>query len=118
MTSAEWRERVRRMIVARAYSDDQWRALTHCEVVDGDESLLLYQRELRGMTAQHVADQISRMQQQSIQPAVQTVAAAGWYDDGSGTQRWWNGFEWTVYYLVDAIAMAPVRGASSPGLAL
>ncbi len=22
-------------------------------------------------------------------------AAAGWYDDGSGTQRWWDGQKWT-----------------------
>ena len=25
-------------------------------------------------------------------------AAAGWYNDGSGRNRWWNGREWTSHY--------------------
>ncbi|WP_341935906.1 SHOCT domain-containing protein [Microbacterium sp. LWO14-1.2] len=25
--------------------------------------------------------------------------AAGWYDDGSGRQRWWDGSTWTTHYL-------------------
>lgn len=28
-----------------------------------------------------------------------TDVAAGWYDDGSGRQRWWDGNEWTVHFL-------------------
>ncbi len=24
-------------------------------------------------------------------------AAAGWYDDGSGKQRWWDGTQWGAY---------------------
>ncbi|MDQ0726911.1 DUF2510 domain-containing protein [Microbacterium sp. W4I20] len=31
---------------------------------------------------------------------------AGWYDDGSGRQRWWDGAQWTDDY-------APVQGAGS-----
>ena len=25
-------------------------------------------------------------------------AAPGWYDDGSGRQRWWDGQQWTEHY--------------------
>ena len=25
-------------------------------------------------------------------------APAGWYDDGSGRQRWWDGEQWTDHY--------------------
>lgn len=36
-------------------------------------------------------------------------AAAGWYDDGSGTQRWWDGQNWS-----DARQpQAPVSGAGA-----
>ncbi|HZU94557.1 MAG TPA: DUF2510 domain-containing protein, partial [Microbacterium sp.] len=31
---------------------------------------------------------------------------AGWYDDGSGRQRWWDGARWTDDF-------APVDGAGS-----
>lgn len=27
-----------------------------------------------------------------------TNAAAGWYDDGSGRQRWWDGSQWTEHF--------------------
>ncbi|WP_082514787.1 MULTISPECIES: DUF2510 domain-containing protein [unclassified Microcella] len=27
-----------------------------------------------------------------------TQAAAGWYDDGAGRQRWWDGQQWTDQY--------------------
>lgn len=25
------------------------------------------------------------------------TAPAGWYDDGTGTQRWWDGSHWTTH---------------------
>lgn len=31
-------------------------------------------------------------------------AAAGWYDDGSGRQRWWDGGAWTVHYADQHVA--------------
>lgn len=46
---------------------------------------------------------------------------AGWYDDGSGRQRWWDGARWTddfapVQGAVPAHAAAPVASASAvPG---
>ena len=38
-----------------------------------------------------------------------STAAAGWYDDGSGRQRWWDGTQWTDHYEPDqqASAVAP-----------
>ena len=32
---------------------------------------------------------------------------AGWYDDGSGRQRWWDGQRWTDHYAPDAAASTP-----------
>lgn len=47
------------------------------------------------------------------------AAAAGWYDDGSGRQRWWDGTNWTDRYqevqggLVDKIR-ADAQAGSQP----
>ncbi|GAB3797965.1 hypothetical protein GCM10028798_09770 [Humibacter antri] len=35
---------------------------------------------------------------------------AGWYDDGAGRQRWWDGVEWTDRYAPTA-APAPAQQA-------
>jgi hypothetical protein len=34
-------------------------------------------------------------------------AAAGWYDDGTGRQRWWNGTAWTDHYADQQRAQQP-----------
>lgn len=34
---------------------------------------------------------------------------AGWYDDGSGRQRWWDGEQWTQHYAPES-ADSPVAG--------
>ena len=31
-------------------------------------------------------------------------AAAGWYDDGQGRQRWWDGVQWTDHLAPTAAA--------------
>lgn len=37
-------------------------------------------------------------------------ALAGWYDDGSGTQRWWDGEKWTEHVAPQsAVDAAPAR---------
>lgn len=37
--------------------------------------------------------------------------AAGWYDDGTGRQRWWDGAGWTEHYAPAAAAvLEPVPG--------
>ncbi len=41
---------------------------------------------------------------------------AGWYDDGSGRQRWWDGQQWTDRYAdADAPTQAPVPDMAAPG---
>ena len=40
--------------------------------------------------------------------------AAGWYDDGSGRQRWWDGTQWTDHYETDQTAPTPPPGYAPP----
>ncbi|WP_309102515.1 DUF2510 domain-containing protein [Microbacterium sp.] len=47
---------------------------------------------------------------------------AGWYDDGSGRQRWWDGQQWTEHFApeaeapaaTDAPAAEPAAGSAAP----
>lgn len=40
---------------------------------------------------------------------------AGWYDDGSGVQRWWDGSGWTEHVAPDAApALAPAPESTEP----
>lgn len=39
-------------------------------------------------------------------------AAAGWYDQGDGTQRYWDGSAWTDHSAPSAVPQAPSGGAS------
>ena len=32
---------------------------------------------------------------------------AGWYDDGSGRQRWWDGQQWTEHFAPEVTDAAP-----------
>lgn len=41
------------------------------------------------------------------------AADPGWFDDGSGQQRWWNGEKWTTFYF-DAGTGAVIDRAASP----
>ncbi|MGW9628703.1 DUF2510 domain-containing protein [Microbacterium sp. NPDC055521] len=34
---------------------------------------------------------------------------AGWYDDGSGRQRWWDGEQWTEHYAPESAAAEPAE---------
>ena len=36
--------------------------------------------------------------------------AAGWYDDGHGTQRWWDGADWTEHVVTAAPEAPPTSG--------
>lgn len=48
----------------------------------------------------------------------------GWYDDGSGRQRWWDGQQWTAHYnnqtgiMTDTPKTQPILGYVGLGLAL
>lgn len=39
---------------------------------------------------------------------------AGWYDDGSGRQRWWDGQQWTEHFAPEAAAAAAPESEASP----
>jgi hypothetical protein len=41
-------------------------------------------------------------------PAPSTNPPAGWYDDGSGRQRWFDGIQWTDHYNTQSL---PTRTA-------
>lgn len=43
---------------------------------------------------------------------------AGWYDDGSGRQRWWDGSRWTehIFTQAEAAASAPQADAAPPAV--
>jgi len=44
------------------------------------------------------------------------AAAAGWYDDGSGRQRWWDGNDWTDRYQDDGGGLvARIQAEASAG---
>lgn len=44
---------------------------------------------------------------------VRPVAAPGWYDDGSGRWRWWDGYAWQGYAPQPQPLQAPMRTANA-----
>ena len=42
------------------------------------------------------------------------ATAAGWYDDGSGRQRWWDGSQWTDQFQSAAPAPSTPAAAAQP----
>jgi len=42
----------------------------------------------------------------------------GWYDDGSGKQRWWDGSRWTEHYIDLRERDTELRTGASPGSGL
>lgn len=108
MSRAQWEQQVRVMLQARMISDLQWRVLSNARIEDADGKLLEWQSQLRALTAQEfsrrVDDYIAAQPAQALE-----LATAGWYDDGSGRQRWWDGLEWTDYFQTDATRMLTDR---------
>ena len=41
------------------------------------------------------------------EPPEPPAAAPGWYDDGSGTRRWWDGAQWSTQYVAPPVVAAP-----------
>jgi hypothetical protein len=42
-------------------------------------------------------------------------APPGWYDDGTGRQRWWDGMRWTDHYA-QVVPVAPTYPAAYAGV--
>lgn len=116
MSSAEWQERVRAMLLARAFSEEQWGLLSNARIEDADGALLEWQGELSKLTPQQFSDRINYMLETN--PALHSPgvlsASAGWHDDGSGLQRWWDGSEWTEQFQAEKVKMLADRRASTP----
>lgn len=110
MSSAEWQERVRAMLLARAFSEEQWKLLSHARVEDADHAPLEWQRELSQLTAQQFADRINLVLEANSSQEARALeaASAGWYDDGAGRRRWWDGRAWTDQYDEEKVELMPV----------
>lgn len=119
MSSAEWQQRVRAMLLARAISEQQWRLLSRARIEDAGDELLGWQQHLASLTPQQFSDQlnIALEADPGFAHAALEAAQAGWYDDGSGQERWWNGSEWTDDYLPERLAVRGSRQTSAaPGM--
>ncbi len=42
-----------------------------------------------------------------------TNPVSGWYDDGTGRQRWWDGNQWTEHYAPQAQPAPPAPAPSA-----
>ncbi len=61
MSSEEWRERARAMLVARAFSEEQWRLLSHARIEDGETALLEWQGQLKNLTPEEFSNRINHV---------------------------------------------------------
>ncbi len=52
------------------------------------------QKKLLEQQNELIAQQVAAQQQLVALQAAQLTAAPGWYDDGAGNQRWWDGRQW------------------------
>lgn len=116
MSRAEWQERVRTMLMARAISDVQWRLLSNARIEDADSALLEWQKELRKLTPREFSDHISYMlaDNPDARNRALEAASAGWYDDGSGRERWWDGQAWTEHFQVEEVKVLAIARGSTP----
>jgi len=115
MTKAEWQERVRTMIIARSISELQWRLLSQARIEDADADLLAWQAELQKLTPQQFSADLDRAlaSDPDLHHQVVNGATSGWYDDGSGRQRWWDGAAWTHVFRAELVpTVAQPRGVA------
>jgi hypothetical protein len=153
MSKAEWQERVRAMLLARAFSEEQQRILSHARIADADAEMLEWQRAFNSLTPQQFSDRITLMLEANpallteaearfltmfglgtpaaaatpeLQPAHRAPAAAptpgaavaapaGWYDNGAGQTRWWDGYRWTAHAQAPRVAPQAAAGWYSDG---
>lgn len=119
MSSVEWQERMRAMLLARAISEQQWRLLSRARIADAGDELLGWQQHLASLTPQQFSDQLNSALEADpgFAYAALEAAQAGWYDDGSGQERWWSGSEWTDDYLAERLAIRSTTNSSAaPGM--
>lgn len=116
MTSTEWQERVRAMLLARAYSEEQWRILSNARIEGANSALLTWQSELGKLTPQQFSDRMDHMLERnpSLHGTERVSVSAGWYDDGSDQQRWWDGGQWTERLQVQRVRVLSGQPAAAP----
>lgn len=111
MSSAEWRDRFRAMVLASAFSDEQWRLLSRARIEDADEALLAWQHELSNLTLHEFSDRVRRAFVESPTRSTEfEMVGPGWYDDQAGHQRWWDGHHWTQHVQTPVSLTVAARG--------
>lgn len=106
MSSEEWQARMQAMLLARAFSDEQWKLLANARIAGADTMVLQAQEELHRITPRQLATRMSLLvdANPSIRQAIRSASPPGWYDHGSDRQRWWNGYQWTEHFRQKQIA--------------
>lgn len=61
MATAEWQQRLRAMLLARAFSEEQLRLLSHARIDDPDPALLELQHALAGLSPQELSHRVRYM---------------------------------------------------------
>jgi hypothetical protein len=145
MSADEWQQRLRAMLLARAFSEEQLWLLSHARIEDASPALIDFQRALAQLTPHELSHRIQLMLEANPEaltdaeaeflrifgvarnavgrpsregrPGTDVVRGAaerashapvptppGWYDDGQGQHRWWDGQRWTNHVQVTRYA--------------
>ncbi len=87
ISSAEWQERMRMMLRARAFSEGEWHMLSHAQIDDADDALSQWQSELRQLTPYQFSELINRELETKAISSQQTHVASAQLVERDMSQR-------------------------------